>query len=437
MDAGTMDFVPCVKWVPKGAVQGTPQKVEFTREELQQIINEARPEDSEEEMIESDEEDGRDRYDMEHYDEPSHNESNSLGIGSLALYEPSARDPHVNIPGMDDRDSDDDDDEIKPEDNLIVVGKGFRDNSGMESIEIHVYNEEDNNMYAHHDIMVSSCPLCFEIINVQCDDNFSCFIATGLLSASVELYDLNVFNPVKPQAKLGSKKKIKEKGHTDAVLDLSWNRQYSHILASSSADKTIALWDLETITLSDRYEGFDGNVENIQWENDHGHCLLSSDSSGIIKLFDCRCYSTVKEWSVKGEALIARWSACNSNHFFVGSSKGRIFHFDSRSDGRIFSLKAHESDVTGISPISGFNGLLVSTCVGGDLKVWDTNTDPPRAVFNKSFDVEQLHTLDLNPDNPLIAAVGGAKKKGHYFSTLNLNKKNCINDLLSYRRATT
>lgn len=61
------------------------------------------------------------------------------------------------------------------------------------------------------------------------------FVAVGTMSPHIDIWDVDVVDCIEPAFQLGHKKKRKSSrkkekkggmaGHTDSVLDLSWNRQ--------------------------------------------------------------------------------------------------------------------------------------------------------------------------------------------------------------------
>jgi periodic tryptophan protein 1 len=55
-------------------------------------------------------------------------------------------------------------------------------------------------------------------------------VAIGTMDPQIEIWDLNVYNPIYPTAVLGKKTKKKAKinseYHVNAVMSLSWNTHY-------------------------------------------------------------------------------------------------------------------------------------------------------------------------------------------------------------------
>jgi periodic tryptophan protein 1 len=156
---------------------------------------------------------------------------------------------------MDEEDMDDL--KIRPTDNILLA---CRTEDDISCLEVYVYEEEDDNLYVHHDIMLPSFPLCTEWIGTALDGSAGGnFAAVGTFEPEIEIWNLDVLEIPYPTLVLGQTEKGKSKKgkkskkstpatnaemHTDAVMSLSWNRLHTSFLLSGSADTTVKLWDL-------------------------------------------------------------------------------------------------------------------------------------------------------------------------------------------------
>ena len=169
------------------------------------------------------------------------------------------------------------DDEIRPTDSLFVVANTDDDDSHL---EVQLYNEEDGSLYVHHDIYLPEFPLCLAwmdcppYLNDGSQLTVGNYIAVGTFSPAIEIWNLDVLDPLEPSATLGGiaatkpGKKKSKKGrdmmspgsHTDSVLGLSWNKLYRQAVASASADKSVKIWDVTTQKCSHTFESHTDKV---------------------------------------------------------------------------------------------------------------------------------------------------------------------------------
>jgi periodic tryptophan protein 1 len=140
---------------------------------------------------------------------------------------------------------DDEDDEIKPNDSLLVVAMTEDEYSHL---EVQLYNSEEGNLFVHHDITLPEFPLCLAwmdcppYLNEKDGSQLTVgnYIAVGTFNPAIEIWNLDVLDPLEPSAVLGglktnkSNKKLKNKNaseyvlgsHEAAVMGLSWNALY-------------------------------------------------------------------------------------------------------------------------------------------------------------------------------------------------------------------
>lgn len=242
--------ISCVCWVKKGVSKEIPDQVKLTQDEIKTFLKNsedqlkqldlASPDDDvdmstkDEDVKDAtiDDQDDIDRlYGLDHYDSDDDDNDNDdddddkgvkvsgAGMGNslvgLTYYSNNEDDPYITLK-EEDNDSDTDDFNILPSDNLLLVGRADEEYS---CIEVKVYNEATHHSYNHHEIMLNAYPLCLEWMdfNAREPDRKGSFVAVGTMLPMIEVWDLDLVDAIEPLFTLGNSKLSKKKKKTKKV----------------------------------------------------------------------------------------------------------------------------------------------------------------------------------------------------------------------------
>jgi len=341
-----------------------------------------------------------DRYGLDDYEDSSDDEQRNIigGYGNLVQHDSNENDPYLEPDNQSDEESEAEDFNLNPNDNLLLAGRVQEDAS---SLEVHVYNENDN--YIHHDVYLPAFPMCIEPISYSSKEETNCnWCAIGDMTPTISIWDNDVVNELEPLIRL--------KGHKDAVLDLSWNSKMTNILASASVDKTVHLWDLNTNKSIHKLKKFNDRVQSIQFNSEDEGKLLIGDCDGKISLVDCNALSIQNYSIANNEIEKVCWIPNSLHNFLASTDKGTIHLFDSRVKDEISNVQAHQDSVTDLTFSSA--SLFLSASADGDIKIWNLDSNNFKLIDTyKEVNVGKIFAIACNPDHPLIVAVGGDNKR--------------------------
>ena len=474
-----MSMVLATTWVRRGVAAQFPTKYEIDEAELSRISQLAKLqlEDAQEDLeeaqnangqgIDSDEQDttgpvksntakskeGKDgddlaEYNLDDYDnDPVDDEGQKFSmfgnVKSLAYHAPNEEDPYLVMP--DGGNSDDEEREelqILATDNLLLAAKVEDE---VAHLEVFVYEDDADNLYVHHDIMLPAVPLCVEWVDVPVGKDASKrpngnFVAVGTMAPEIEVWDLDIVDNMYPNAILGQapeasedisgdkkkKKKSKKKPkandeyHVDAVLALAANRLHRNLLASASADMTVKLWDLNTNKCAKSYSMHTDKVCSLDWHPTESTVLLSGSYDHTVVATDMRAPDAkAPRWTVEADVEKVRWNPHDPNFFYVTTEAGTVHYYDARivpqSTGfskPVWTLQAHDGAVSAFDINPTVPEFLVTGSDDKKVKLWNVSNNKPNMVVSRNLEVGRVFAAQFGPDAEVAFRLSVAGSKG-------------------------
>ncbi|KAF2437364.1 periodic tryptophan protein-like protein [Karstenula rhodostoma CBS 690.94] len=464
-----MSMITATTWVPRGFAAPFPSKYVFDEDEYDRISKLAKLQldDAKEDLEEAQEEkkqketngsngtakapdtdeidDDLKEYDLEHYDDDDDQDGAGDTMAmfgnmkNLVFHENDEEDPYITMQdNAEEEDEEREELQILATDNLVLAG---RIEDEVAHLEVYVYEDEADNIYVHHDIMLPAIPLAVEWLDLPVGKTAAGangkgnFVAVGTMDPDIEIWNLDLVDSMYPDAILGQgaedadkpKKKKKKKSkkandefHVDSVLSLAANRHHRNLLASSSADKTVKLWDLNTTKCAKSYTYHTDKVCSVSWNPTESTVLLSGSYDRTIVAADMRAPDAkAPRWGVESDVETVRWNPHDSNYFYVSTENGMIHYHDARNapadpsqSKAVWVLQAHDESISSFDINPVIPGFLATGSTDKQVKLWNIQESGPSMVVSRDLGVGKVFSTTFAPDKEVGFRLSVAGSKG-------------------------
>ena len=427
-------MISAIQWVPKGASKYTPERFVASSAEMDMM---RALEDKEDDMEEDDSEqdqlvDGLPAsFKMDEYDQEENTED--LDDEDIIMETTDQEEVDVAEPEVEDDDyiesEDEDDLRIRDTDGIVVVANTEEEFS---TLEVQVYDEEEGNLYVHHEIALPALPLCLSWMNLRPGapatdpKGFGSFIAVGTFKPGIEIWNLDVLDALEPTAVLGGDSDsslrnvalpndkqtqgLEENSHTDAVMCLEWNSSHRQMLLSGSADTTVKLWDISVLQCMQTYTHHSDKVQCVAWNPVETTIFASASFDKTVVVLDGRNPDAISKVSIDSDPESLVWNPHQPEMLLVSQEDGKVRAYDVRKfTSPLFCIQAHDKVVSAISCSTKIPGLFATASSDKTVKIWDmSSATKPTCVTSKTMQVGDLYSMSFYQDSPYTLAVGGA-----------------------------
>lgn len=163
-------------------------------------------------------------------------------------------------------------------------------------------------------------------------------------------------------------------GHDNAVQALAYDPNQA-LLASGSADKTVRLWNLKTLSLKRRYRGSDDFVTAVAFSR-NGKMLAGGSLDGRIQVWSAQSSRRLRRLTDHSGRVTDLAFSPDGDYLASSSADGTVRLWDVRRGRTVRALTGHTGGATEVA-FAPDGQRLISAGENGRVRVWSM---PPAQV---------------------------------------------------------
>ena len=449
-------MISSIAWVPKGASRERPARYQLSENELAELkalqgdAAEPGADHRDAPPAGGQAEDGLDQYGlpaglrMDDYDDDGDEAGDAgvervvdeLGAGAMPFVTENDEmlvDEHGMAMTMADLEGDEADDNLIKPDDAVLLAASTHQEEDVSVIEMYVYDNTVGTIYVHHDIAIPTFPLSLSWLGVAPTGagDAGSYVAVGTFDPVIEIWNLDVLDPMEPSASLGGEGpssasaarrarqgrtvQRSQDGHEDAVMSVACNLLQRQVLASGSADHTVKLWDVTTQQCSATFRHHADKVQSVVWHPVEAAILATGAFDSTVQIVDARqAGADAIRAPMKADVEDIAWDPHAPTKLVASAEDGSLRCFDVRKPSKaLFHVDAHQGPASSVSFSLHVRGLLASCGVDKCVKLWDTEAmaqgSGTALVMEKEMAVGELFACGFHAQAPGLLAAAGSK----------------------------
>lgn len=194
-------------------------------------------------------------------------------------------------------------------------------------------------------------------------------------------------------------------------MGLSWNKEYRNILASSSADTTVKLWDITTQKCMVTMNQHKDKVPVVQFHPVEPNILLTSSYDCTCSVTDGRSPNNGTWIGIPAKPEAVSWDLGSPYCFYVSTENGEILHYDVRSNTiPLFQQSIHQGPCTSISVNPSLPQLLATSGEDGYCRLWKVDDKQLIGVAERDMKLGNVFNCCFYQSVPYLLAACGTSQ---------------------------